>query len=79
MAETSGLDLVWLQKRAELCGCHCNRHKIADACGGDLYVMARKTHKGEKPPSLITYATVEEVEALLTRVEEENLRLKRRA
>jgi hypothetical protein len=41
--------------------------------------MARKTHKGEKPPSLITYATVEEVEALLTRVEEENLRLKRRA
>ncbi len=77
MSVTSGLDLVWLQKRAELCGCYVNRHRTADADGGDLYVMMRRTDKNPRPPTLAKFATVEEVENCLTAVEEEALRQKK--
>lgn len=74
---TSELELIWLQKRADLCGCYVNRHPNADPFSGDLYLMERRTHRNfGDVPSLAKYATVEEIEAALTVVEEE--RLKRR-
>jgi hypothetical protein len=74
---TSDLDLIWLQKRAELCGCYCNRHADADPMHGDLYLQDIRTDKNPHPPSYVRFATVEEVERALTRIEEQRLRRKR--
>lgn len=77
MSITSDLDLIWLQKRAELCGCHCNRHEFADPTRPDLYLMVRRTQRNPHPSTLCKFATVEEVEECLTIVEEERLGRKR--
>ena len=74
MSVTSDLDLIWLQKRAELCGCYCNRHKDADPTRPDLYLMLRRTTHHPRPPTLVKYGTVEEIEEALLIVEGERLR-----
>jgi hypothetical protein len=74
---TSDIDLIWLQKRAELCGCYCNRHPDADPMSGDLYLMDRRTVKHPHPPSYVKYATIGEVENALAKIEGEGLRRKR--
>jgi hypothetical protein len=75
VSTTPELELIWLQKRAELCGCYVNRHPDADVTrDGDLYLQSKRTIKDFHPPSLCKYATVEEIEAALTIVEEERLR-----
>ncbi len=76
MSVTSDLDLIWLQKRAELCGCYVNRHPDADPTRPDLYLMTRRTERNPHPPTLCKYASVEEIEDALTIVEEERLRRK---
>jgi len=74
MSVTSDLDLIWLQKRAELCGCYCNRHEIADPTRPDLYLMDKRTQKNPEAVTLCKYASITEVENCLTAVEEIRLR-----
>ena len=46
MSATPDIDLIWLQKRADLCGCYVNRHSSADVTrGGDLYLQTRRTQR----------------------------------
>jgi len=73
MSVTPELDLIWLQKRADLCGCYVNRHPDADVTrGGDLYLQERRTQRNfGDVPSLVKFATVAEVEAALTVIERE--------
>jgi len=77
VSTTSDIDLIWLRKRAELCGCYCNRHENADPTRPDLYLMVRRTQRNPHPPTLCKFATVEEVEECLAIVEEERLGRKR--
>jgi hypothetical protein len=79
VSATSDLDLLWLQKRADLCGCYVNRHPSADVTrGGDLYLQSRRTQRNfGNVPTLVKFATVAEIEDALTAVEEE--RFKQRA
>jgi hypothetical protein len=73
MSATPEIELIWLQKRADLCGCYVNRHPVADVTrGGDLYLQSRRTQKNfGDVPSIVKFATVEEVEAALTIIEQE--------
>ncbi len=59
MAETSGLDLVWLQKRAELCGLSVATDTRSQTCAAKTCtsLAALQNSQGREPPSLITYAT----------------------
>jgi hypothetical protein len=76
--ETPDIELIWLQKRAELCGCHVNRHLGADVTrGGDLYLQSQHLKTDPHPQSLCKYATVAEIEDALTMVEAERLRNRR--
>jgi hypothetical protein len=80
MSTTPDIELIWLQKRAELCGCYVNRHPDADpTLDGDLYLQSRRTIKDFHPPSIVKYATVEEIEDALSVVEEERFRNPSRA
>ena len=76
MSTTSDIDLIWLQKRAELCGCHVNRHLVADVTrGGDLYLQDRRTQRNfGDVPTLVKFATVAEIEDALTAIEAERFR-----
>jgi hypothetical protein len=76
MSATSDIDLLWLQKRADLCGCYCNRHPNADVTNsGDLYLQPRRTQRNfGSVPTLVKYATVAEIEHALSKVEAERFR-----
>jgi hypothetical protein len=69
-----------LVRRARIVGMYVNRHRnwnpITDT-GGDLYLMERKTSKNPKPPTLLKFATADEISDALTIVERETF--KRRA
>lgn len=79
MSATPEIELIWLQKRADLCGCYINRHPDADITrDGDLYLMERRTQRNfGNAPTLVKYATVAEIEDALTTVEEERFKQRR--
>lgn len=79
-SETSQMELDLLQRRAELVGMYVNRHRQWDPLtdsGGDLYLMERKTRRNPKPPSMLRYATAEQINDALAIIERETF--KRRA
>jgi hypothetical protein len=72
-AETSQMELDLLVRRAKANGMYVNRHKqwnpMSDD-GGDLYLMPRKTFRDEKMPTVLKYATAEQVHQELARIEQ---------
>lgn len=75
--ETPPLEFDLLVRRARIVGMYVNRHRnwnpLTDT-GGDLYLMERKTHKNPKPPTLLKFATADEIGDALTIVERETFR-----
>ena len=73
--ETSELDLILLQKRAAAVSHYVNRHKsydplrARDGVPNDLYLMEQKTQRNSRPPTIISYATVAEIEDALQEIE----------
>jgi len=65
-------ELEFLRRRANELGLYLNRHKYADATGGDLYVQEKRKFHGEKMQSLRKYATAAECWEFLTRYAREH-------
>ena len=74
--ETSAEEFSNIHERAFQLGFYVGRHINFDPCraGGDLYVMPRATFKGEKCPTLVKYATVDEVWDFILGESDEKLR-----
>jgi len=69
MAITDDVELGFLIKRANACGCFVQRHRVADPMDGDLYLQERRSRGNPKPPSIVRYATADQVHAALERIE----------
>jgi hypothetical protein len=67
MSETEELDFQLTRRRAEREGYHVQRHKDYDPAqgGGDLYLMRTRKFRGEHTPTLLSYATSDEVHAYM--------------
>jgi hypothetical protein len=65
------MELDLLRKRASFVDCYVNRHRSADVMGGDLYLMPRKTLREPHPPTLVKFATAQQVHEALAIVEQE--------
>jgi hypothetical protein len=70
--ETDQIEFDHLKRRGKALGLHVERHRVFDpaAHGGDLYVQERKAiyafNGGQgNPPSLLRYATAEQVHNFL--------------
>lgn len=75
MAETSEMELDLLRRRAARCGHFVQRHRAADTMiGGDLYLQQRRSTTNPRPPSLLKYATADQVHAALAEVERKMFR-----
>lgn len=73
-AETPRIEFDLLVIRAANVGMYLNRHKVWDALsdsGGDLYLMERRTRTNPRPPTLVRYATVAQIEEALSKIERE--------
>lgn len=75
--ETDQITFDLLRARAANRGFHLQRHKVWDPCarGGDLYIMEQKARwlrggNTGNPPSLMRYATAEQVSDFLRKVEQ---------
>ncbi len=77
--ETDQEEFDLLDKRAKALGYHLQRHKVFDPCmpyGGDLYIQRRKAiYEFEggtgDPPSLLRYASAEQIHQFLFERESE--------
>lgn len=76
MAETSEMELGLLQRRARSMGFYCNKHREFDPARGtgDLYLMPAKRFRTERVPTLMSYATAEQIEDELTAIMEDRSR-----
>lgn len=77
MPITDEMELDLLRKRADFVGCYVQRHKNADIFGGDLYLMERRTPRNPRPPTLLKYASADQISDALAEIE--SIRLRRRA
>jgi hypothetical protein len=77
VAETPAMDFDLLVRRARVCGMYVNRHRdwnpLTDT-GGDLYLMERRTARNPKPPTLLKFASAEEIGDALTIIERETFK-----
>lgn len=73
MPETSQMEFDLLVRRARLVGMYVNRHRNWSPLdsGGDLYLMEQRTTKNPRPPTLLKFATAEEISDALTIAERE--------
>lgn len=64
---TDDLEFELTRRRCEREGFYLGRHKNFDPVmgGGDLYLMPRKKFGDQRNPSLLSYATSDEVHAYL--------------
>lgn len=66
---TDEMELDLLRRRAYHCGMYVERHKRSDICGGDLYLQERRSRGNPKPPSILRFATADQVHDALREVE----------
>jgi len=71
-AETPEIEFDLVVRRARDAGMYCNRHKNWSPLdsGGDLYLMPKRKHKDDKVPTILKFATCEQVHQELARIEE---------
>jgi hypothetical protein len=75
--ETPEMEFDLLVRRARIVGMYVNRHRVWDPLSdnsGDLYLMERKTRQNPRPPSLLRYATAEQIADALTVIESETFK-----
>jgi hypothetical protein len=64
---TDDLEFELTRRRCEREGFYLGRHKVFDPAqgGGDLYLMPKQKFRDQRNPSLLSYATPDEVHAYL--------------
>ena len=67
MPETDTAELEFIQRKADALNLYVNRHKQYDPLlpGGDLYLMRKKKFGSEHEPSILRYATADQIWSFL--------------
>jgi hypothetical protein len=69
MAETDDIEFDLLRRRADEAGFFVQRHRDYDPCrgGGDLYLQEKRELRRDRMPSLLKYATADQIHEFLNR------------
>jgi len=70
MPETDEVEFDLLRRRAAELGFHVQRHRQFDPTlgNGDLYIMEKRRFRGEHVPSILRYATADDIHEYLNGV-----------
>ena len=70
MPETDEVEFDLLRRRAAELGFHVQRHRVFDPTlgNGDLYIMEKRRFPGEWLPTILKYATADDIHEYLNGV-----------